>query len=546
MADLVFTTRGTAEVLAAQEKLAEASGKQKAAARALSEEYRANEAELRKLGRVAQQIYKENETATERYNRQLAESKSALQGNANEAELLKRQTTQLTLEYLRATDGNKQLTASEQHKIDVKRKYQEQLQREIQTLPQITSETGKLLGEYTQAGEALTHIVAKQESAFGDIALKKVAAFGAGLLSVQKVASALAHGIAEATKEIDAAADATFQGQGAIGSLAAASASPEEFQKNLGFARELERRGIVDPHNIGKAADITTGLVRAHISPSERNVLADLADKDFIKETQMEDFGVGARSIQEIFQGKAGSFDKVLYQLLAASKFGKMDPDELATTAQKYGGAAVAAGMPLDQALTIAAVISRTAPNAKTAASRTTKYFEGLAKGESSLTPEQQSLYDQYLPSVTGAAAPPDYASLDPRNAAGQALEAELGAYSDQVSSGYEQRRNLARAAYTARMRDAASRGFLPWVTQGAMEWTVGSLLPYDQQMSLPSSATEETRRQIREYQGGSGLDMTEVANQLQENNRIQQEQLRTQQEMSRKLDDSGIPVGGE
>lgn len=98
MSDLVFTTRGVAELLQAQEKLAESLGKQKTAARALSEEYRTNESELKRLQRVADQIYRNNETGQERYNRKLAEAKAALEGNVNETELLSREQKRLQKE----------------------------------------------------------------------------------------------------------------------------------------------------------------------------------------------------------------------------------------------------------------------------------------------------------------------------------------------------------------------------------------------------------------------------------------------------------------
>lgn len=546
MSELTFTTRGIAEVLAAQEKLAEQMGKQKSAAAQLNQEYKANQAELNKLGRIAQAIFKENETAVERYNRKMEETKGVLQGNANEAELLKRQTTQLRLEYLRSVDTSDKLTQAQRRELEIKRERLKVLRSEGEALAPITSETQKLLGTYTETGAELGTIATKQESAFGEAALAKVVAFGAGLVTVGKVVSAISQGMAEVNRKIDEAANATFQAQGAIGALQTASGTPAEFQKNLGFARELVRRGIVDPNNVGQAADITTGLVRAHISDKERGVLADLADKDFIKETQMEGVGVGAKSIQEIFGTKAGSFDKVLYQLLAASRYGKLDPEELANVTQKFGAGAVGAGVPLDRALATVAVISRTAPTAKLAASRTQKYFEGLGKGENPLSPEQTAMLNQILPSITGAAAPANLASTDPRNFAGQALEAEQGAYADQTSNLYERRRQLAKAAYTARMRDASSRGTAAWAMQGALEWTVGSLIPDDYNMSLPDSATPDTKQAVRAYQGYTGTSMDDLAKASEESNKLQQEQLNALKDISNKLGDGGIPVGAE
>lgn len=98
MSELAFTTRGVAELLAAQEKLSESLGKQKTAAKKLSDEYRANESDLKRLQRVADQIYRNNETAQERYNRKLAEAKVALEGNVDATELLRREQERLKKE----------------------------------------------------------------------------------------------------------------------------------------------------------------------------------------------------------------------------------------------------------------------------------------------------------------------------------------------------------------------------------------------------------------------------------------------------------------
>lgn len=160
--ELVVTSRGMAQVLADREKLAQQLGKEKALAKDLNKEWAANEAEIKKLGRAAQQIMRDTETATEKFNRKLQETKNALQGNTREQELLKRATTALTVEYLKQLDGNKKLTAAQQHQVDVKRKYQASLKQELEMMPKLTSETHRLMGEYTQTGKALDNLTKKQ------------------------------------------------------------------------------------------------------------------------------------------------------------------------------------------------------------------------------------------------------------------------------------------------------------------------------------------------------------------------------------------------
>lgn len=197
MPDLVFTTRGAAQIIAEQERIAESLGKQKTAAAQLNAEYRANEAELKKLNRTAQQLSRDTETAQERYNRKLKEAKAALQGSANETEQLKRVTTQLRVELLAAVDSNKKLTDAEKHKIDVKRRYREQLQQEISALPKLTSETHRLMGEYTQTGAALDTLIRKKKSLFSQESVENFSAFAGKISAVLAPLAAFSSAIEE-------------------------------------------------------------------------------------------------------------------------------------------------------------------------------------------------------------------------------------------------------------------------------------------------------------------------------------------------------------
>ena len=87
---LVFTTRGGNQVLAEIEAQRLALDKKRAAVRAVTEEFRAEEKQQRETARLVQQIARENETAEERYRRKLEETRTALGKNADQAELLGR------------------------------------------------------------------------------------------------------------------------------------------------------------------------------------------------------------------------------------------------------------------------------------------------------------------------------------------------------------------------------------------------------------------------------------------------------------------------
>lgn len=145
MPDLTFATKGAAEVIAAQEKLNQAakSGAEayddleksaKDAGREVEktskqgmqsqekltkevkktrEEYRKNLEEQRRLGRIAEQITKRNETAQERYNRLLKDAQAATKNVANGAQLYNREVAALNKE-MQASTGRFRSFAGQQ------------------------------------------------------------------------------------------------------------------------------------------------------------------------------------------------------------------------------------------------------------------------------------------------------------------------------------------------------------------------------------------------------------------------------------------------
>lgn len=180
MPDLTFGVgRGVAEVIAAQEKIAAEMGKQKTAAQQLNQEYRANQTELGKLNRIAQQLYRDNETAQERYNRKLAEAKAALQGNVNETELLKRVTTQLALEFSRSADSNKHLAQQRAQAAKDAIKEQEALKKKVQETNDSASGIDDALSKAFSPGKMLGY-------AAGFVSVQKAVGLVTGELQAQQ------------------------------------------------------------------------------------------------------------------------------------------------------------------------------------------------------------------------------------------------------------------------------------------------------------------------------------------------------------------------
>jgi hypothetical protein len=123
--------------------------------------------EAQELGRIASRIAKDNETAQERFTRQLVNAKRALDADKISTEQLGRETTRLTVEFLRATDGSRRLTAAQMHQLEVKRRLQQQTLHEIATMAALKSSTEQLMGEHTLAGAALDGVANAGERAYG-------------------------------------------------------------------------------------------------------------------------------------------------------------------------------------------------------------------------------------------------------------------------------------------------------------------------------------------------------------------------------------------
>lgn len=99
---ITFSTSGA-------ESIDKAHDRADARAKKTQANYRQTAAEARNLGRIEERIIRDTETARERYNRKISETRQALAGNARETELVRRAETQLKLEYARSADANKKL-----------------------------------------------------------------------------------------------------------------------------------------------------------------------------------------------------------------------------------------------------------------------------------------------------------------------------------------------------------------------------------------------------------------------------------------------------
>lgn len=279
MADLVFATRGVAEVLAEQERLRQAGAQQRSEVQKLNAEYQTSDKELRKLQRIAGQYYRENETAQESYTRKLTEAKAALQGNVNEVELLRRVETKLKLEYARTADA---------HRVKTK---------------EIVKDIGNYATKLADAGRV-------QQGLFGEASIARLSAFAGRLGAILAPLTGFARAIEQGdqllrqygSQAITAAKAAGGLAQLAGGDpakLAALQAASKQSYREGGFTSldeayrltfELESGGILRDRaflsrlqaaSVDDAAQVAknTALVAAAFGRPESGYTAELVSK---------------------------------------------------------------------------------------------------------------------------------------------------------------------------------------------------------------------------------------------------------------------------
>lgn len=107
MPDIEFSTKGAEKVVAAHDQVGKAAVRN----------YQLTAKEAKSLGTLEQKIIRDTETARERYNRLLDQSRKALAGNRNEVDLLQRREQQLAAQFVKtATEGEK---AAIKHKVAI-------------------------------------------------------------------------------------------------------------------------------------------------------------------------------------------------------------------------------------------------------------------------------------------------------------------------------------------------------------------------------------------------------------------------------------------
>lgn len=298
------------------------------------------------------------------------------------------------------------------------------------------------------------------DKVFGASSVAAIGRWASGFAGVTAILAGIKAGFAAVEKQSQDAADNVFQNYGSFAALQAVSGNEQEFGANVAFARDLVSRGVVSPQKQGQAADITAGLIKARLTAADREVIASIGESDILQPEELVKFGEGVREFRDVFKSQ-GTFRDTANQLIEAGKQAKISPGEVGSATTKFGRTAIDNGFTSEQALAAYTTILQTSPNARTAATRTEKFF----KGEYAMTPDQKKLFSEQQ-GLIGSAASRDVlgkqgglVQTDNLLAAADTLQTSQGETSQIVQRTSGEKEILLDIITNARERQAARHG---------------------------------------------------------------------------------------
>lgn len=233
----------------------------------------------------------------------------------------------------------------------------------------------KIAGKYQRR---LDRMADSGKQAVGPAMIGNLQSMAAGYLSIGTAVAVVSRGLAEMEEKARSAAEATLGGLGSIGELQQISATPEDFQKNLGFARSLVARGI--SADIGQAADTTFSLRSAGFSDSESEYLAGLAAAKQIKGESLVGFGGALRKTQGLFPGGV-SVEDIADKIVATSGITQVGASQTALASSQFAAASANLGFSGDASLAALSTIETRAKNIDEAATQYANLLDAIDKG---------------------------------------------------------------------------------------------------------------------------------------------------------------------
>lgn len=194
-------------------------------------------------------------------------------------------------------------------------------------------------------------------------------------------------GFDEMEKSAQSAADSVINKLGAFGELQQVSTSPEDYMKNIGFARSLVRSGAVPKGQESLAADITFGMVSAGYSEAEKGMLAQMAEQKFVKPEGLLGMAESLGKLRRTFGDKeTGSLRDIANKVIQAAGTAQASVPQTLAAVLEVAGSAKAVGMGDEEAIGGFLAVEAQSPNAEVAATKYRSFIDqankrGLWKG---------------------------------------------------------------------------------------------------------------------------------------------------------------------
>jgi hypothetical protein len=354
MPEIEFKTSGSDKIVAAHEKLNKAAEKGQRI-------YKLTAQEAAKLGKIEEQILKQTETARERYNRKLDQSRKALAGHKSEVDLLSRVEQKLGIEFAKSA------TEAERRAVRMKVAAGTATADEKKLHAAIEQTQSKFATLSSRIGDALNP--------------GRITAFVGGLVGIHQAVAQVQQAFRQIEQDAQQAADRSVASIGSAGELSQLFSSKEDYQAALKEARGLVSRGVFKPDQESQAMDLVFSLTSAGYGDADRAFLAEIGAKRGVRPESLQAYAQSLKKFQDIFgQGETGDLRSIANKVVQTSQFTQARASEVAASATKFGTGARALGISDEDSLAAIAVIERGAPSISEASTRLSGLFQAVDK----------------------------------------------------------------------------------------------------------------------------------------------------------------------
>ncbi|WP_442484780.1 hypothetical protein [Aeoliella sp. SH292] len=286
-------------------------------------------------------------------------------------------------------DGTLELTARQAKALELQAKRiadsnlspQEKYNKKLEEMARMVK-AGKLelVDAHTQAtklAQRYNEVDKAGEKAFGAGMTSRIGGMVSGMVGFGTIVSGIVAGfrsIDQVAKEASASVGSSLA---SIGDLQLISENKQDFLKNIGVAREIVKRGIVDEQaSYGIAGDISV----AGLSDDERNQFLDRLQRRQIKPEDASGALISGQKVANLYPQGSLKYGQVLDKLAVASGPGASSPGEFAKGSTQWAQLASMLGMAGDEGLAAQMVAEKHAGNVDIAATQINELLAQIQK----------------------------------------------------------------------------------------------------------------------------------------------------------------------